>query len=144
MGIFGDSRKGVEALVQSLGYDLDGNFILAYHRMNNVAKVAVNILFRVPSMGTSAVEKQYLVIFSPERLVLHQMSKNGETRVLQAQDIEDFHYRDGANHSLVFEFRYHDEAFSFYTYQDFSFKLKYIGDNVAQLVASDFLGYAKA
>lgn len=143
MGILGDSRNDVEALVQSLGYPVDGNFILAYQRMNTGAKLAANILLRVPSMGTNLVEKQYLVIFSLNNLVLHRLKKNGETQVIPANEITDFQYRDGANNSIVFEFKYGGASFSFYSYKDFSFRLKYIANNLAQLMSSRFLGYAK-
>lgn len=144
MGLLGDRQKDVEALVKSLGFEVNGNFILAYRRMNTPAKVATNLLLRVPSIGTNLVEKQYLIIFSADKLAIHRMKKDGETTIMSVHDIKEFNYRDGANNSIVFEFNYQNEKFSFYTYKDFSFRMKYIAENLNQLIASHFLGYTKA
>lgn len=142
MGVLAESKAQMEAIVRQLGYEPNGNYLLAYNRLNNVAKTGIFLLLQQPWMGLAMTEKAHVIIFTPAVLVIHRLKKNGLTQVFPASEIEDFRVRDGVNHSTVIDFKHGGNAFSFYTYKDFSMRLKYAAENLAQLTASHFMGYA--
>ncbi|WP_390410486.1 hypothetical protein [Lacticaseibacillus jixiensis] len=144
MGILSESQDQMEAIVRALGYEPDGNYLLAYNRLNNVAKTGAWLFFKPPLLDLAlAAEKRHVIIFTPEALVIHRLKKNGLTQVFSANEITDFQVRDGANKSIVIDFTHGGNKFSFYTYKDFSMRLKYAANNLVQLSASHFMGYAK-
>lgn len=143
MGILGESKAQMEAIVRQLGYEPDGNYLLAYNRLNNVAKTGAYLLFNPPFLGLAMAEKAHVIIFTPEALIIHRLKKKGLTQVFPAGEIQDFRARDGANHSTVIDFKHGGDAFSFYSYKDFSVRYKYAAENLAQLTANRFMGYAK-
>lgn len=144
MSFLGENKEQMEAIVRQLGYEPDGNFLLAYNRMSTGAKVAVNIFLQQPWIGTGIAEKQHLIIFTPDKIVVHRLKKNGATTIYPASEITNFTVRDGANKSTVFEFTHGTDKLSFYSYKDFSVRYKYVAENLAQLTANHFVGYAQA
>lgn len=111
--------------------------------MSTSAKVATNILLKLPSLATGIVEKQFILIFTSKELILYRNNKNGETKILNNNEISDFTIRDGMNKSLVIEFIYKNEKFSFYTYKDFSALMQYVADNLVSLQNNNFYGLLK-
>jgi hypothetical protein len=142
LGLLTENQQQMEDLVRQLGYEPSHNYLLVFKRMNNGAKVAVNLLLRIPSLGTSLVEKRHLLVFTPRGIVVHRLKKNGITEVCEASKVKNFRVRDGANNSVVIDFDYEGESFSFYSYKDFSMRMKYVAENLAALSANNFMGYA--
>ncbi|WP_155288055.1 hypothetical protein [Lacticaseibacillus zhaodongensis] len=138
-----ESKAQMEAIVRQLGYEPDDNYLLAYNRLNNVAKAGIYILLQQPWIGLAMSEKEHVIIFTPEAIVIHRLKKNGQTQVFPANEIENFRVRDGANKSVVIEFTHGSDSFSYYSYKDFSMRNKYVAENLAKLTANNFGGYAK-
>lgn len=141
MGLLTENQQQMETLVQQLGYEPSHNYLVVYKRMSSGAKVAAHLLLRIPSLGTSLVEKRYLLVFTSREIVIHCLKKNGATTVCGASEIKNFRTRDGVNNSVVIDFDYHGESFSFYSYKDFSMRMKYAAENLKALSTNSFMGY---
>ncbi len=68
MGIMAESKAQMEAIVRQLGYEPDDNYLLAYNRLNNVAKAGIYILLQQPWIGLAMSEKEHVIIFTRQIL----------------------------------------------------------------------------
>ncbi|WP_179394831.1 hypothetical protein [Lacticaseibacillus absianus] len=140
MGTKIPNEQEMQALVRDLGVEPDGNFLLAQHHNSAGKSIATELLGGTYLNARS--EQPFAVVFAPDAIITQRLKDDQVHRYPRAE-VEHFTVRDGAEESVVFDFDWQGEHLSFYANKDASMRLRYVADNLRQLLANDFGHYAQ-
>lgn len=134
------TKRNLEQEISAHGLVPEDNYILANYRVRNGLKVYQSYRYKEISPDTGTTEKQHLLVFTPTRLDIIELSRQATVRHVPIETTTNFGVIADVEGEFVIDFKVAGLANSFGV-RPYHGRMQFISDNLKALQANHFLGW---
>lgn len=141
--LFLNPQKRLEQTIEQMGLKPDHNYLQGHYRVRNGLQVFQSDRYRHVSPDTGKPEHGQLLIFTPQVLYIHDLSRNGGTREVAKATATNFGVIPDVEGELVLDFKVDGLANSFSLLRGNYKPTHFLAENFIALQENHFFGWQR-